>query len=76
MIGARIRRLFVAGSVVAALTLAIVSTGTAQVPLPHLFLGSPLVDGSGVTIDGDPAAAGWVVIATNEAWNKGFVWGF
>jgi len=67
MISARIRQLFVAGSVVVALTLAIVSTGAAQVPLPHLFLGSPLVDGSGVTIDGDPAAAGWVVIATNEA---------
>ena len=67
MIGARIRRLFVVGSAVVVLTLAIISAGMAQAPLPHLFLGSPLVDGSGVTIDGEPAAAGFVVIATNEA---------
>ena len=66
MIWTRSRRLAVAGLVMIALTLAMVSTSTAQFPLPHLFLGSSLVDDSGVTIDGAAAAAGFVVIATNE----------
>ncbi len=50
-----------------ALVLLFSATGMAQAPLSHLFLGSPLLDGSGVLLDGSPAPAHRVVIATNAA---------
>ena len=61
------RGLFVLITPPVALVLLLSATGSAQAPLPHLFLGSPLLDGAGVLIDGAPAPAHRVVIAANAA---------
>lgn len=64
------RRLTAIGALFTALLLGGVllsATGSAQTPRPHLFIGSPLLESSGVLIDGVPAAENRVVIATNQS---------
>ena len=64
------RRLPAIGALFSALLLGGVllsTTGSAQTPRPHLFIGSPLLENSGVLIDGAPAAENRVVIATNQS---------